>query len=97
MLNAVSVARRTLAKPPPKALADAYEAIFEALSHPARRHILMTLNFEGGEMSAGAIAGLFEHSAGERVIDLTVNRPVARHEYGPGENVMTKRPKSRIR
>ncbi|MEZ5970279.1 MAG: metalloregulator ArsR/SmtB family transcription factor [Hyphomonadaceae bacterium] len=51
-----------MAKQPPKALADAYEAIFEALSHPARRLILMTLNFEGGEMSAGAIAALFKHA-----------------------------------
>jgi DNA-binding transcriptional ArsR family regulator len=41
---------------------DAYEAVFSALAHPARRRILMTLNFEGGSMSAGAIAGVFEHS-----------------------------------
>ncbi len=49
-------------KPAPKALQDAYEALFTALSHPARRRILMTLNFEGGEMSAGAIAALFRHA-----------------------------------
>lgn len=41
---------------------DAYEAVFSALAHPARRRILMTLNFERGSMSAGAIAGVFEHS-----------------------------------
>lgn len=45
-----------------KARLDAYEAIFLALAHPARRLILMTLNFEGGAMTAGAIADLFEHS-----------------------------------
>jgi DNA-binding transcriptional ArsR family regulator len=42
--------------------ADSYEAIFTALAHPARRLILMTLNFEGGEMTAGAIAAMFEHA-----------------------------------
>lgn len=41
---------------------DAYEAIFTALAHPARRRILISLNFAGGEMSAGAIAGLFGHA-----------------------------------
>ena len=41
---------------------DAYEAIFTALAHPARRRILMTLNFEGGEMTAGAIADMFRHA-----------------------------------
>jgi DNA-binding transcriptional ArsR family regulator len=41
---------------------DAYEALFTALAHPARRRILMTLNFEGGEMTAGAIAQLFDHA-----------------------------------
>ncbi len=45
-----------------KSTMDAYEAVFSALAHPARRRILMTLNFEGGAMSAGAIAGVFEHS-----------------------------------
>ena len=42
--------------------ADAYEAIFIALAHPARRRILISLNFAGGEMSAGEIAGLFAHA-----------------------------------
>ena len=41
---------------------DAYEEVFIALAHPARRLILMTLNFEGGEMGAGRIAALFEHA-----------------------------------
>lgn len=41
---------------------DAYETLFTALAHPARRHILMTLNFEGGDMIAGDIAALFAHA-----------------------------------
>src|SRR5436190_21455488 len=41
---------------------DAYEVIFTALAHPARRRILLTLNFEGGSMTAGAIAAMFEHA-----------------------------------
>ncbi|HVZ99831.1 MAG TPA: metalloregulator ArsR/SmtB family transcription factor [Caulobacterales bacterium] len=48
-------------KRPAKALLDTYEAAFTALAHPARRRILMTLNFEGGAMSAGEIAALFPH------------------------------------
>lgn len=51
-----------MAKREPKALMDAYEAVFTALAHPARRRILMTLNFEGGSMSAGDIAAVFEHA-----------------------------------
>lgn len=43
-------------------MTDAYEAVFTALAHPARRRILISLNFAGGEMSAGAIAGLFAHA-----------------------------------
>ena len=41
---------------------DAYEAIFAALAHPARRRILHTLNFEGGAMTAGDIAAMFAHA-----------------------------------
>ena len=41
---------------------DAYEAVFTALAHPARRRILMSLNFEGGSMTAGEIAQMFEHA-----------------------------------
>lgn len=42
--------------------ADAYEAIFTALAHPARRRILIALHFAGGELTAGAIADLFAHA-----------------------------------
>jgi len=45
-----------------KARLDAYEAVFTALAHPARRRILLTLNFAGGQMTAGEIAALFEHA-----------------------------------
>jgi len=45
-----------------KARMDAYEAVFTALAHPARRRILLTMNFEGGSMSAGGIADMFEHA-----------------------------------
>jgi DNA-binding transcriptional ArsR family regulator len=45
-----------------KARMDAYEAVFAALAHPARRRILLTMNFKGGTMSAGEIAEIFEHA-----------------------------------
>ena len=37
----------------------AAEEVFAALAHPSRRHILLTLQFRGGEMSAGEIAERF--------------------------------------
>src|SRR4030095_9506783 len=46
----------------PKAGLDAYEAVFTALAHPVRRRILVTLHFQGGSMTAGEIAGMFEHA-----------------------------------
>lgn len=39
-------------------LAD-LEAVFAALAHEQRRHILLTLRFRGGELTAGAIADRF--------------------------------------
>lgn len=39
-----------------------YEAVFHALAHPSRRHVLLVLHFRGGEMTAGAIAARFECS-----------------------------------
>jgi DNA-binding transcriptional ArsR family regulator len=36
--------------------------VFAALAHPARRQILLTIHFRGGEMSAGDIAGRFGHA-----------------------------------
>lgn len=37
----------------------ATEQVFAALAHGSRRHILLTLQFRGGEMSAGEIAERF--------------------------------------
>jgi DNA-binding transcriptional ArsR family regulator len=51
-----------MTKPGPKAPQDAYEAIFTALAHPVRRRILMSVFFEGGSMTAGQIAAVFEHA-----------------------------------
>jgi DNA-binding transcriptional ArsR family regulator len=39
-------------------LADT-EAVFAALAHPSRRHVLLVLHFRGGEMTAGDIADRF--------------------------------------
>jgi DNA-binding transcriptional ArsR family regulator len=36
--------------------------VFIALAHPARRRILMTLNFGGGQLAAGQFAALFKHA-----------------------------------
>jgi DNA-binding transcriptional ArsR family regulator len=40
----------------------ALEEVFTALSHPARRQILLTVHLRGGSMTAGEIAGRFEHA-----------------------------------
>ena len=39
-------------------LADV-EAVFDALSHASRRHILLVLHYRGGELTAGEIAERF--------------------------------------
>lgn len=44
------------------AAGDAYDLVFDALAHPARRRILTSLMFARGEMTAGAIAALFAHA-----------------------------------
>ena len=41
---------------------DAYELVFAALAHAARRRVLITIYFNGGFMTAGQIAALFEHA-----------------------------------
>jgi DNA-binding transcriptional ArsR family regulator len=45
-----------------KARLDAYEAVFSALAHPARRRILLTIHFNRGSMTAGEIASVFRHA-----------------------------------
>ena len=42
-------------------LAELNDVLY-AIAHPARRQILMTIHFRGGEMSAGEIAARFRHS-----------------------------------
>ena len=41
---------------------DAYEQVFGALAHAARRKVLLTIYFNGGSMTAGEIAAIFEHA-----------------------------------
>jgi DNA-binding transcriptional ArsR family regulator len=41
---------------------DAYEAVFAALAHAARRRVLLTIYFNGGSMTAGEIAAVFDHA-----------------------------------
>ena len=48
-----------LMKHDPATVVDRTERIFSALAHPSRRHILLTLNFRDGHMSAGEIADRF--------------------------------------
>src|SRR5437667_482676 len=50
------------ARQEPSARLDAYEAVFTALAHPVRRRILVTLHFQGGSMTAGEIASIFDHA-----------------------------------
>lgn len=38
------------------------DAVFGALAHASRRHVLLVLHFHGGEMSAGEIARRFDCS-----------------------------------
>jgi DNA-binding transcriptional ArsR family regulator len=51
-----------VAKRDSKSRLDAYEVIFTALAHPARRRVLLTIHFNGGSMTAGEIAAVFEHA-----------------------------------
>ncbi len=43
----------------PKADIEETERVFDALAHESRRHILLTLHFRGGSMTAGEIADRF--------------------------------------
>jgi DNA-binding transcriptional ArsR family regulator len=40
----------------------ALEQVLNAIAHPARRQILLTLHFRGGEATAGDLAARFEHA-----------------------------------
>src|SRR5215468_5353675 len=41
---------------------DAYESVFAALAHAARRRVLLAVYFNGGAMTAGEIAAMFAHA-----------------------------------
>src|SRR5262244_3436762 len=41
---------------------DVYESVFAALAHAARRRVLVTIYFNGGSMTAGEIAAIFDHA-----------------------------------
>ena len=41
---------------------DTYELVFGALAHAARRRVLLTIYFNGGSMTAGEIAAIFNHA-----------------------------------
>jgi DNA-binding transcriptional ArsR family regulator len=41
---------------------EALDAVVQALAHPARRQILMTIHLRGGSVAAGDIAARFAHS-----------------------------------
>src|ERR1700682_405491 len=45
-----------------RARRDAYEAVFGALAHAARRRVLLAVYFNGGSMTAGEIAAVFAHA-----------------------------------
>ena len=49
--------------------------MFTALAHPVRRRILVTLNFEGGSMTAGEIADMFEHAWPTTTRHIRCSRP----------------------
>jgi len=51
-----------MAKRDSKARLDAYEAVFSALAHAARRRVLLAVYFNGGSMTAGEIASVFSHA-----------------------------------
>lgn len=41
---------------------EALQDVMNALAHPARRQILLTVHLVGGRMTAGSIASRFEHA-----------------------------------
>jgi DNA-binding transcriptional ArsR family regulator len=60
----------------------ALDEVVNALAHPARRQILLTLHFRGGTATAGEIAARFEHAqmprgGGPRVLE---DAGLLRHE-----------------
>jgi DNA-binding transcriptional ArsR family regulator len=52
----------SMAMQDPNPSGDTYDAVFQALAHATRRRVLVTIFFNGGAMTAGEIAGIFEHA-----------------------------------
>ncbi|MBK7398467.1 MAG: helix-turn-helix transcriptional regulator [Myxococcales bacterium] len=46
----------------PIAKLRALDEVVDAIAHPARRQILLTLHFRGGSATAGELAARFEHA-----------------------------------
>jgi hypothetical protein len=46
---------------------DAYEAVFGALAHPARRRVLLAIYFNGGRFSCGALERRESRNSGSAV------------------------------
>lgn len=46
----------------PLAKLEVLDRVVDALAHPARRQILLTLHFRGGTATAGELAARFEHA-----------------------------------
>ena len=51
-----------MAKLSPEERLSALDAVCNALAHPARRQILLTMKFRGGSMTAGEIDKRFGHA-----------------------------------
>jgi DNA-binding transcriptional ArsR family regulator len=51
-----------MAQHPSTPRVDAYELVFDALAHAARRRVLLTIYLNGGSMTAGEIAAIFERA-----------------------------------
>jgi DNA-binding transcriptional ArsR family regulator len=71
-----------VSKPKSSRQLDAYEAVFTALAHPTRRRILLTVYFQGGSMTAGEIANMFEHAwpTTTRHLQILESAGLLRHE-----------------
>jgi DNA-binding transcriptional ArsR family regulator len=55
-------AKQSCDPPPPPPRLEDIEAVFAALSHEVRRHIVVLLSHRGGELPSGYLAQRFAHS-----------------------------------
>ena len=78
---------------------DELDAVFSALSHRARRQILLTLWLRGGSMGAGDIARRFEHAwpTTTRHLRVLEDAGLVRHErVGTGRTYQIEPTKLRV-